>query len=86
MSRIILSLLTNGGSQNLFNGDIKGFLREISGSDHRYCVTHRNFAILDPSDGADDWDKNNNLVVRFHVEKDNGAVGVLEQVLPRVHT
>ncbi|WP_438036872.1 alkaline phosphatase D family protein [Sorangium sp. So ce204] len=86
MARIILSLLTNGGSQNLFNGDIKGFLREIAGSDHRYCVTHRNFAILDPSDGADDWDRNNNLVVRFHVERDNGAIGVLEQVLPRVHT
>ena len=78
-----LSLITGGGSQDLFNQDILGTLSKINGSDHAYCVTHRNFAILDPSNGNGGWDEHGNLWVRFHAEIGNGKV--LEEMLPRRH-
>ncbi|HYP99925.1 MAG TPA: alkaline phosphatase D family protein [Polyangiaceae bacterium] len=77
-----LSLITGGGSQDLFNQDIKGTLSRINGSDHAFCVSHRNFAVLDPSNGHGDWDERGNLWVRFHAEI--GEVRVLEQMLARV--
>ncbi|WP_438031865.1 alkaline phosphatase D family protein [Sorangium sp. So ce204] len=79
------SALMNGKSMNLVNKDITGFLHRIAGSDHRYCVIQRNFAIIDPTDGGAGWDRNNNLTVRFHAERNSGAIGVLEQVLQRTH-
>lgn len=77
-----LSLITSGGSQDLFNQDIQGALSRIHGSDHAFCVPHRNFAILDPSNGNGGWDEHGNLWVRFHAEI--GDMKVLEQMLPRV--
>ncbi len=55
----------------------------MNGSDHPYCLTHRNFAVLDPSDGHGKWDRNGNLWVRYHTELGGGTV--LEQLLPRAH-
>lgn len=75
----MLSLITHGGAQDLFNQDIQGALLKINGSDHDYCVAHRNFAVLDPSDGHGNWDAHGNLWVKFHVEL--GAGKVLEQQL-----
>lgn len=76
-----LALITGGGSQDLFNRDIQGTLSRINGSDHAFCVSHRNFAILDPSDGKGGWDEHGNLWVRFHTEIGDGTV--LEAMLPR---
>ncbi len=77
----LMSAITNGGTQALFNRDIEGVLRKIDGLEHDYCVSHRNFAVIDPSDGHGEWDRNGNLWVHFHVER-NG-VTVVEQLLPR---
>ena len=77
-----LSLITGGGSQDLFNQDIQGTLASINGSEHAFCVSHRNFAILDPSNGKGDWDEHGNLWVRFHAELGDGKV--LEAMLPRL--
>jgi PhoD-like phosphatase len=65
----LLSLITHGGAQQLFNADIRGSLTRINGSDHAFCVAHRNFAVLDPSDGHGDWDRFGNLWVTFHTEQ-----------------
>jgi hypothetical protein len=78
----MISLITSGGAQALFNDDIQGALLKIHGSDHDFCVSHRNFAVIDPSDGHGNWDSHGNLWVRFHVELGNGTV--LEQLLPRI--
>jgi len=82
VAAFMLSLITNGGEQDLFNKDIAGVLSKISGSDHDFCIAHRNFAILDPSDGQGGWDRNGNLWVRFHAELGDGKV--LEHLLPRI--
>jgi hypothetical protein len=78
----LLSVVERGGSQRLYNDDIVGSLLAIAGSARSYYVGHRNFAVLDPSDGKGDWDRHGNLWVRFHVE-DGSQVRVLEQVLAR---
>ena len=82
VAAFMLSLITKGGGQDLFNQDIVGALTKINGSDHDFCVSHRNFAVLDPSDGRGGWDRNGNLWVRFHAELAGGKV--LEQLLPRI--
>ena len=79
----MLSLITDGGSQDLFNNDIQGSLVRMNGSDDPFCLRHRNFAVLDPSDGHGEWDRNGNLWVKFHTELGGGTV--LEQLLARVH-
>lgn len=79
----MLSLVADGGSQDLFNNDIQGSLLRMNGSDHPHYLAHRNFAVLDPSDGHGDWDHNGNVWVRYHTELGGGRV--LEQLLPRVH-
>jgi hypothetical protein len=68
------SLITGGGTQALFNEEIVGSLVKVNGSDHPFCVPHRNFAVLDPSDGKGGWDVQGNLAVRFHVELGNNTV------------
>jgi hypothetical protein len=77
----MISLITSGGSQPLFDQQITGALVKVNGSDHPFCVPHRNFAILDPSDGQGSWDAQGDLVVRFHVEL--GENEILEQRLLR---
>jgi PhoD-like phosphatase len=65
----LMSLITNGGRQELFNGDIQGNLMRVNGSDRPYWVNHRNFAVLDPSDGKGGWDRFGNLWVTYHTEQ-----------------
>jgi hypothetical protein len=77
-----ISLITNGGNQELFNADIQGELRRVNGSDRPFCVSHRNFAVLDPSDGRGAWDRFGNLWVRFHTEQTSDSV--LEQLLAKI--
>jgi hypothetical protein len=69
IAAFFLSLVANGGTQELFNQDIVGSLGRINGSDHAFCITHRNFAVLDPSDGQGGWDGFGNLTVTFHTEQ-----------------
>ena len=80
-----LSLVSSGDTQELFNQDIVGSLRKLSGSDHPYCLTQRNFAVLDPSNGKEggqrDWDAKGNLWVKFHTAASDSSG--LEQQLPR---
>lgn len=78
----LLSAVSGGGSQELFNTDIQGALLKVSGSDRAHCVAHRNFALLDPSDGAGNLDKFGNLRVRFHSEQSGAPV--LQQLLPKL--
>lgn len=84
-SALGISLVASGASQELFNQDIQGSLRKLSGSKHPYCLIERNFAVLDPSNGKGDdqrdWDARGNLWVKFHTEF-SGSSG-LEQQLPK---
>jgi PhoD-like phosphatase len=65
----LMSLITNGGRQELFNADIQGSLTRVNGSDRPFWVNHRNFAVLDPSDGKGEWDRFGNLWVTYHTEQ-----------------
>lgn len=76
-----LAAIMKGGTQNLFNTDIQGSLLRVNGSDHAFCITHRNFAVLDPTDGAGALEENGNLRVRFHTEMAENSV--LQQLLPK---
>ncbi len=77
----LLSLITNGGRQELFNADIQGSLTRVNGSDRPFWVSHRNFAVLDPSDGKGEWDRFGNLWVTFHTEQASDAK--LQQLLAK---
>jgi hypothetical protein len=78
----LMSLITNGGSQQLFNADIQGSLTRINGSDRPFCIGHRNFAVLDPSDGKGEWDRFGNLWVTFHTEQASDTK--LQQLLAKI--
>ena len=77
-----LAAIMNGGAQDLFNTDIQGALLRINGSGHPHCITHRNFAILDPRNGKGELDEFGNLRVRFHTETPGS--GVFEQLLAKL--
>jgi hypothetical protein len=78
----LLSVVERGGSQKLYNDDIVGSLLGVAGSERGYYLGHRNFAVLDPSDGHGEWNPHGNLSVCFHVE-DGERVRKLEQLLVR---
>lgn len=78
----LLSAISGGGTQQLFNADIQGALLKVSGADRPHCIAHRNFAVLDPSDGEGNLDKFGNLRVRFHSEQTGAPV--LQQLLPKI--
>lgn len=81
--RILLGLAANaGGKQELFNQDVQGELLKINGSDSAHCVMHRNFAVLDPSDGQGNLDPFGNLRVRFHSEQT--PTSVHNHLLPKL--
>lgn len=76
---LAISLITNGGSQQLFK-DTVGTLVRIDGSTHRFCIPARNFAVLDPSNGNGDFHPSNQLSVEFQTELP-GTSRVIRQVL-----
>lgn len=79
---LALSLVINGTRQDLSHREIEGCLRRLRGCDHDFVIAHRNFAIIDPSDGRGTWDEQGSLRVRFHTERSPDDVS--EQLLPRI--
>lgn len=77
----MLSFIANGGKQQLFNEDIQGALTRVNGAGHDFCISKRNFAVLDPSNGRGEWDRFGNLRVKFHVEDQADS---FEHLLPKI--